>query len=446
MNVSPGGGGAGRLQPSRGVLAVLVDGGDEGWQHGEPFPGPGVHAGLGPRFLLLVLDVAAADGAGNGPWPPAGRLVQCPLSEVEVEPPDGRQDSGARLSVLDALLPPGSDVGGQLQRADAWVVVFQVFPEPQAQRRGQAGEGAVVDTGLAFAQVVHEQVADGPAGQIVAVDELGGGELPGEPGVDYSDRDRRTGWKYPGCVQELVEERGVHASPVVVYPHEALQQLHAVAGGDVGDRPALGGHDHGDPLDRRAEHGCGEAAGLRQFPQSRDPGGVAGPAHFPPELARGSGGQQPGQARAQDVAADQLDQAAAERRAAALARHRVAGAAEVGQKLIPPVSPPVGACPGRFPAFLPRRPRVQPEPVKDLQHGPLPPVLSLRFLGREGRGEHPSHHREPVRGSCVPRRRDRPRRELPITARASAPSCRAAATGGAATVTSGLFRTARPGS
>ena len=192
------------------------------------------------------------------------------------------------------------------------MVVFQVFPEPQAQRPGQAGEGAVVDAGLAFAQVAHEQVADGPAGQVVAVDELPGGALPGEPDADHPDRGRRAGREHPGRVQELVEERGVHAGPVVCL-HGALQQLHAVAGGDVAGRPALGGHDHGDPLDRRAGRGPGEAAGLRQFPQGRDPGGVAGPAHLPGEFARGVGGQQPGQARPQDITADQLHQAAAER-------------------------------------------------------------------------------------------------------------------------------------
>ncbi len=405
-----GRGRAGRVQPGRGVLAGPAGGGDDGGQDGEPFAGPGIHAGLGPRFVLLVLDVAAPDRAGNGPRSPAGRLVQCPLGEVEVEPPDGRQDAGARLPVLDALLPPGGDVGGQSQRADARVAVFQVFPEPQAQRRGQAGEGAVVDAGLAFAQVVHEQVADGLAGQPVAVDELGGGELSGEPAVDHPDRSRRARRKCPGHVQELVEERGVHAG-VVVYLNGALQQLHAVTGGDVGDHPALGGHDHGDPLGRRAGRVRGKAAGRRQFPQGRDPGRVAGPAHLPPELARGAGGQQPGQAWAQDIAADQLDQAAAEHRPDLLARHRAAGATEIGQDLVPPVGPPVGARAGGVPAFLPRRPRVQLEPVEDLQHGPLPPVPALRLRGREGRGEHPPHHREPVRGRRVPRRRDRPGRE-----------------------------------
>ena len=38
-------------------------------------------------------------------------------------------------------------------------------------------QGGVVDSGLAFAQVVHEQVADRAAGDAVAVDQLLAAEL-----------------------------------------------------------------------------------------------------------------------------------------------------------------------------------------------------------------------------------------------------------------------------
>jgi len=83
---------AGGGQPGGGVLAVAVGGGGESRQRGEPLAGPGVHAGLGPADLLLVLDVAAADGAGHGPRSPAGGVVQGPPGEVEVEPADDHQD------------------------------------------------------------------------------------------------------------------------------------------------------------------------------------------------------------------------------------------------------------------------------------------------------------------------------------------------------------------
>src|SRR5437773_1875258 len=61
------------------------------------------------------------------------------------------------------------DVRGQAERADARVMGLQVLPEAQRQRAGQARQGVVVNAGLALAQVVREQVTDGPAGQIVAV-------------------------------------------------------------------------------------------------------------------------------------------------------------------------------------------------------------------------------------------------------------------------------------
>jgi hypothetical protein len=270
--------------------------GDEGGHDGEPLAGAGVHAGLGPGFLLLVLDVAAADGARDGPRSPAGGVVQGPLGEVEVEPADGHQDVVGRLAGddllaaaggadgpgLDALLPPGGDAGRQVQGADAGVVGLEVLPEAQAHGHCQLDEGVVVDAGLAFAQVVHQQVADRAAGQVVAVDQLLDGQLPGELGVDHPDRGRGAGRGDPGHVQELVEERAVPADAGAMGEQEpaAVQQLDAVAGGDVGDQAALGGHDQGDPLDRRGERGPADSAALPQLFQGGDPSGVAGPAHL----------------------------------------------------------------------------------------------------------------------------------------------------------------------
>jgi hypothetical protein len=87
-----GSGFAGGAEPGRGVRAVAVGGGGEGRQGGKPLAGPGVHPGLGSADLLLVLDVAAADGAGHCPRSPAGGVVQGPPGEVEVEPADDHQD------------------------------------------------------------------------------------------------------------------------------------------------------------------------------------------------------------------------------------------------------------------------------------------------------------------------------------------------------------------
>ena len=325
VNSSAGPGGEGGLQPGGGVGAGAVGGGGEGGQDGEPLAGPGVHAGLGPGLLLLVLDVAGADGAGHGPRPPAGGVVQGPLGEVEVERPDDHQVvvgglAGDGLLAAagsadgpgpQALLPCGGDGGCQVQGADAGVVGFEVLPEARDQGRGQLEEGVVVDAGLALAQVVHEQVPDRPAGDAVPVDELLGGELPGELGADHPDGWRGGGRERPGGVQELVEERAgpPGAGAVAGGLPGAVQQLDAVAGGDVGDEAALGGHDHRDPLDRRVERGVPDGGLLAQLPQGRDPGGVPEPAHLVGEPGRGRRRQQPGKARADDVAADQLGHA-----------------------------------------------------------------------------------------------------------------------------------------
>ena len=58
------------------------------------------------------------------------------------------------------------------------MVGLEVFPEQQAQVGRQRSQGGVVQGGLALAQVVHQQVADRAAGQVVAVDELVGGGCP----------------------------------------------------------------------------------------------------------------------------------------------------------------------------------------------------------------------------------------------------------------------------
>ena len=316
---------------------------------------------------------------------------------------------------LEALLPPGGDVGRQPQRVDARMAGFQVLPEPQRQRRGQAREGAVVDAWLAFAQVVHEQIADRPAGKVVTVDQLLDGELPGEPGADHPDAGRRSGREDPGRVQQLVDERAVPVGPGPVGEHltAAVQQFHAVAGGDVADQAALGRHDQGGPLDRRAESGFPDRAGLPQLLQQRDPGGVAGPGHLLRDPDRGGGGQQPRQTRPQDVAADQLDHAHAEHVAQLPAPWpKGVSGCEVGQHPVPPVGGPVSAGAGGVPPVLPCRPRVQFEPVQDLQHGQLAPVPGLGIAGEERRREHPPDRRRPARGRRVPGWRDRAGREL----------------------------------
>ena len=327
-------------------------------------------------------------------------------------PAAGRADGPG----LEALLPSGGDVGRQPQRVDARMVGFQVLPEPQRQRRCQAREGAVVDARLAFAQVVHEQVADRPAGKVIPVDQLLDGELPGEPGADHPDAGRRSGREDPGRVQELVDERAVPvgAAPVAEHLPAAVQQLHAVAGGDVADQAALGRHDEGGPLDRRAERGLPDGAGLPQFLQGRDPGGVAGPGHFLGDPDRGCGGQQPGQSRPQDVAADQLDHAHTEHVADLPApRPEVAGGL-AGRPASGPASRRSRRRRRRRPPTVPAR--SSPGAVRASPGSSAWPASASTGPSRPGgerRREQPARHREPVLAAVVvPDGRDRAGREL----------------------------------
>jgi hypothetical protein len=76
------------------------------------------------------------------------------------------------------LLPRGRDLRRQVQAANAGVVVLEVGPEVPPELLGQGVQAPVVQGGLAFLQVVDQQVTDRAAGQLVAVDQLGRAALP----------------------------------------------------------------------------------------------------------------------------------------------------------------------------------------------------------------------------------------------------------------------------
>ena len=59
------------------------------------------------------------------------------------------------------------------------MVTFQVRPEQPDQIPGELGQRDVIHGGLAFPQVVYEQVADRAALHLVAVDQFLDGALPG---------------------------------------------------------------------------------------------------------------------------------------------------------------------------------------------------------------------------------------------------------------------------
>ena len=107
--------------------------------------------------------------------------------------------------------------------------------------------GGVVDGGLAFPQVVHQQVPDGPALDVVPVDQLLAAEL--------ALRSQRPGRRHlvcqdAGSSQQLVEVRAAGTVAVLQVLGDP-QQLQAVADGDVSDQAAFGRQDGRDPALRQ---------------------------------------------------------------------------------------------------------------------------------------------------------------------------------------------------
>ena len=105
---------------------------------------------------------------------PAARVLDGPVGQVQVEGPDRCQ----ALAVVDPLhgdlrllassgdrcprhgaqapFPGGGNLGGQVQAGNARVVTLQVCPKELAQEIGQRLQAVVIQSGLAFAQVVHQ--------------------------------------------------------------------------------------------------------------------------------------------------------------------------------------------------------------------------------------------------------------------------------------------------
>ena len=119
------------------------------------------------------------------------------------------------------------------------MVQLEVAPEEPAQHVGELVQGGVVDSGLAFAQVVHQQVPDRAAFDAVAVDQLPAAELAlglqRPPGRGSLAED-------PRGPQQLVEVRAGGFAAAQQVPGDQ-QQFQAVADGDVSDLAALGGQD-----------------------------------------------------------------------------------------------------------------------------------------------------------------------------------------------------------
>jgi hypothetical protein len=245
VRTAPGGddgvagpGAAGGVQQCPGVGVLAGGGADQDGQDRQPLAGPGVHPRLAVPLDLALDGFRAADGAGCCPLCPPAGVIDGPLGQVEVEGPD----RGQELAVADplgvdhrlasgggdglrfgphALFPGVGDLRAQVQAVDAGMVGFQVGPE-HAQPAAELLQAAVVDRWLAFAQVVDEQVADGPAGELVTVDHFLGRAL--SRGAQLAQPGRRCRAEDPRLAQQPVAG-GAVASGRAVHLSLGVQQL-----------------------------------------------------------------------------------------------------------------------------------------------------------------------------------------------------------------------------
>ncbi len=252
-----------------GGLAPLVDGAHQHRQDRQPFPGPRVHPCLAVTLELSLADLFLADRARRHPSGPPAGVLDCPLGQIEVERPYRgqalavtdplhRDDGPLAISRGDdlgfgplALLPRLRDFSAQLQTVDAGVMLLEVGPEPLPQVVSEHLQAGVIHGGLAFPQVVHEQIANGTALQLVAVDE-------------FLWRELASGAESPQPVGRLLSED----SQLAQHPVEDLvitgragegfgfpvHQFQRVTNGDIGQDAALGGDDFSATPQREA-HG-----------------------------------------------------------------------------------------------------------------------------------------------------------------------------------------------
>lgn len=206
-----------------------------------------------------------------------------------------------------ALLPRLRRLCVQVQAVDPGVVLLKVGPEPLRQVVGEILQARVVHRGLAFPQVVHEQVANGATLQPVAVDEFLGGELA--RGAERPQPFRRLGYEDPQLAQHPVEDL-VMAGRAGERLRFAVHQLQRVADGDVGQGAALGGDDLRAPSHRQA---CGigrhVGVGRAQPVKTREPLRVANASQVAHQgTLAGRAGHQATQRGTDKIATDRHDQ------------------------------------------------------------------------------------------------------------------------------------------
>ena len=167
-----------------------------------------------------------------------------PLS-LDHGPGAGGGGDGLRLGA-HPLFPGAGDLGAEVQAADAGMMGFQIRPE-HAQAAGELHQAAVVHRGLAFPQVVHEQVTDGLAGELVTVDQFLGRALPRS--AQLAQPGRRCRAEDPHLAEQPVAG-GAVTSGRTADVGLGVQQLKEIPDGDAGHHAALGGQDDRSPAQR----------------------------------------------------------------------------------------------------------------------------------------------------------------------------------------------------
>jgi hypothetical protein len=374
------------------------------------------------RISLTLARSSRRTGDGAAQGPQCG-LLHRPLGNVEVEGadlPEFGTPVGTQVMRLDdlsiwargtadldedPLFPGRGDVGGEAQRADPGMVDLQVSPEQPTEGQGQAAQRGVVEGGGAFKEVLVQHLPDGGAFDAVAVEHL----LRAEPalGGESPQGGRRIGAEDAHRVKDAVETRATVRAP---HPLAALQllELQAVPDGDVGDEATLGRQDRRSPAQSRLGHRRARPAGLEPGGQVGEAVRIADSGHVRRQAVGGERRQEPVQAGADRVGADQQVQADPQ---VAGHRHRRpvphAAGLQPAQRRPPPagVTQSVGAA--GLPAFLPRLARMVGKPL-DHRDQPAAPTHPGRLLG-ERRLQHPGQEQVGVLGG-TPRRLERPRR------------------------------------
>ena len=186
-------------------------------------------------------------------------------------------------------------------------------------------------------------------------------------------------------------------------------ELQAVPDGDVGDQAAFGRHNGRGPAQDRVGHRRARAGRRAARGQGGQAFWVTDAGHVCGQMVWGEGRQEPVEAGADHVGADQQVQADPQ-----VARHRhrrpvsLASRLQAVQEWPPPVGVAQCVSTADLPAFLPCPARLIDEPV-DHRNQPAPPPQPCRRVGKR-QLRHPGQERVAVLAGGTPRRGECPRR------------------------------------